>query len=79
MHGRRQNTGLRLCNMRAISNKFLWKFVQSKWKKQNSRADKAHKKKVKTLLNELFSLDDQVNNETKMEAYADEIDVKISV
>ena len=40
---------------------------------------KLTKKSVETLLNELFSLDDQVANETKMEAYADEIGVNISV
>ena len=37
------------------------------------------KKTVETLLNELFLLDDQIANETKMEEYADEIGVKISV
>ena len=37
------------------------------------------KKAVETLLNELFLLDDQVANEMKMERYADEISVKISV
>ena len=37
------------------------------------------KKTVETLLNELFSLDDQVANEMKMKGYADEIGVKISV
>ena len=79
MDGRGQNTGLRLCNVRDIPNTFLWKSVQSKWKKQNSRADKATKKTAETLLNEPFSLDDQADNETKMEAYADEIGVKISV
>ena len=40
---------------------------------------KLTKKTVETLLNELFSLEDQVANETKMEQYADEIGVKISV
>ena len=40
---------------------------------------KLAKKTVETLLNELFSLEDQVANETKMEQYADEIGVKISV
>ena len=48
-------------------------------KKAKFKSRQSSQKKVKTLLNELFSLDDQVNNETKMEAYADEIDVKISV
>ena len=37
------------------------------------------KKTVETLLNELFLLDDQIANEMKMEGYADEIDVKLSV
>ena len=37
------------------------------------------KKTVETLLNELFSLDTQADDETEMEAYADEIGVKISV
>ena len=40
---------------------------------------KLTKKTVETLLNELFSLYDQVANKTKMEEYADEIGVKISV
>ena len=40
---------------------------------------KLTKKTVEALLNELFSRDDQADNETKMEAYADEIGVKISV
>ena len=37
------------------------------------------KKTVETLLNELFLLDDQIANETKMEEYEYEIGVKISV
>ena len=40
---------------------------------------KLTKKTVETLLNELFLLDDQIANEMKMEGYADEIDVKLSV
>ena len=40
---------------------------------------KLTKKTVEALLNELFSRDGQADNETKMEAYADEIGVKISV
>ena len=38
---------------------------------------KVTKKTVKTLLNELFSLDDQPSNEQKMEEYASEIGVTI--
>ena len=40
---------------------------------------KLTKKAVEILLNELFSLNDQVANETNMEKYADQIGVKISV
>ena len=39
---------------------------------------KLQKTTVKTLLNELFSLDDR-KNEIKMEQYADKLGVKISV
>ena len=38
---------------------------------------KLTKKTAETLLNELFSFEDQAANETKMEEYADEIAVKI--
>ena len=38
---------------------------------------KVTKKTVKTLLNELFSLDDQPSNEQKMEEYASEIGVTV--
>ena len=38
---------------------------------------KLTKKTVKTLLNDLFSLDDQDSNEQKMEQYATEIGVTI--
>ena len=40
--------------------------------------NKLKKTTVETLLNELFSLDDR-ENEIKMEEYADELGVKISV
>ena len=40
--------------------------------------NKLKKSTVEMLLNELYSLDDK-ENEIKMEEYADEIDVKISV
>ena len=79
MDGQRQGTRFRLCNVQDISNTFLWKFVQPKWKKQDSEPCKAYKITVETLLNELFLFDDQVANEMKMERYADEISVKISV
>ena len=39
----------------------------------------SQKDTVETLLNELFSLDNQADSKTKMEAYADEIGVNISV
>ena len=48
---------------------------------KNSRIQndsKLKKSTVEMLLNELFSLDEK-ENEIKMEEYADEIDVKISV
>ena len=40
---------------------------------------KLTKKTIETLLNELFSLVDQTANEIKMEEYAEEIGVKITV
>ena len=39
---------------------------------------KLNKKTVETLLNELFTLDDQNKNEKKILDYADLIDVKIT-
>ena len=39
---------------------------------------KLNKKTVETLLNELFTLDDQTESEKKMLVYADSIDVKIT-
>ena len=39
---------------------------------------KLNKKTVETLLNELFTLDDQNKNEKKILDYADRIDVKIT-
>ena len=83
MDGWRQNIRLRLCNViysaTDISTTFLQKIVQPRQKKQNSGSSKVYKKTVETLLNELFTFDNQVANETKMEEYADEIGVKISV
>ena len=54
-------------------------FNPNKKSKIQDHANLTKKKTVETLLNELFSLNDQVAKETKMEEYADEIGVKISV
>ena len=79
MDGRRQNTRLRLCNVWDISN-ISTKICSTQTKKAKFRIKQSlQKKTVETLLNELFTFDDQVANETKMEEYADEIGVKISV
>ena len=61
-----------------ISTTFLWKLVQSRQNSRIQNDSKLKKSTVEMLLNELFSLDEK-ENEIKMEEYADEIDVKISV
>ena len=59
---------------------FLRKICSTHTKKAKFRIKQSlQKKTVETLLNELFTFDDQVANEMKMEEYADEIGVKISV
>ena len=64
--------------MRNISAVFLRKLVQSDKNSKIQNESKLKKTTVETLLNELFSLDDR-ENEIKMEEYADELGVKISV
>ena len=64
--------------MRNISAAFLQKPVQSDKNSKIQNESKLKKTTVETLLNELFSLDDR-ENEIKMEEYADELGVKISV
>ena len=78
MNGWRHNAGSKFKHMWNISTTFLWKLVQSRQNSRIQNDSKLKKSTVEMLLNELFSLDEK-ENEIKMEEYADEIDVKISV
>ena len=78
MNGWRHNTRSKFKHMWNISTTFLWKLVQSRQNSRIQNDSKLKKSTVEMLLNELFSLDEK-ENEIKMEEYADEIDVKISV
>ena len=79
MDGRRQDTGLRFCNVRVFQIHFYENLFNPNKKSKIQDQAKLTKKTVETLLNELFSLDDQVANVKKMEEYPHEIGVKISL
>ena len=78
MDGWRQATRSRYRDMQDISDTFLWKLVQSKRKQQNSKWDKVKKKYCGKVIKWTIFAED-AENEIKMEQYADEIGVEISV
>ena len=76
MDVRGQSIRLKLRNVQNISNILLRKLVQSRKNSSIQSETKLKQSTVEKLLNELFSLED-VENEKRMEEYADEIGVKI--